>query len=363
MTSEAGTVVYYPSFRPSTGWLKRALLFWDRVRCIVPQEAESYVDRKGDYRDLEETGCLKNTDPSHYLEGARDSFEFVLYRGGIRRAMGPLTRIMRSPRDDARRQGQLLSKDPRFVDFAMHFRKMHEDLIYQLESAGMCRRTPDGEWVQVSGPIASIYMLCLADAIGRRLKAPIGTAYPEFHRLGEQLRFGDSPHVDVAEYALIRLGINFPSEMIMRNKSINWLLRFRERHAVLRQSFREKILSIVRDISNLTDRNQRDDLLHSIRLEKDAAHAEYLRRLSENRVISSNSLLTISIPSLIPATMAAIGAPPLAVVVAGAAAVTIGAAAVYTKSSRESRDAAGASPWNYAACLGRAVGYSHAGAK
>jgi hypothetical protein len=41
---DTGTVLYYPNFRMAINELKQWLLFWDRVRCIVPNTSTWAAD-------------------------------------------------------------------------------------------------------------------------------------------------------------------------------------------------------------------------------------------------------------------------------------------------------------------------------
>ena len=73
-TLDTGTALYYPYLRINEDYLKFSLLYWDRIRRIVPRGAEwQFRDTRGVLTAADE-GVVRNTSPSAYLDGAAARF-------------------------------------------------------------------------------------------------------------------------------------------------------------------------------------------------------------------------------------------------------------------------------------------------
>ena len=88
----SGVSLYYPYIHISEeGWLKRSLLYWDRVRRIVPDGFEPSDDR--DCYDAKQAELLVATWPTPYLAETRNDSALRSQRSRIR-----FQTVVRTPR-------------------------------------------------------------------------------------------------------------------------------------------------------------------------------------------------------------------------------------------------------------------------
>src|SRR5262245_55546920 len=73
----AATSIYYPFLQVNESWLKLSLLYWDRVRRIVPEEVRARLSVNGDtssVRRAVDAGALIDTDAAPYLKASETRF-------------------------------------------------------------------------------------------------------------------------------------------------------------------------------------------------------------------------------------------------------------------------------------------------
>jgi hypothetical protein len=237
------------------GRLKVALLYWDRVRRIVPRELDEggwVADDNEEARELAEHSLLVATSPEHsgYAQKAAERFFQHV------EAQGERFRIdLRADKDlaIAGRSG-------------MHIEKIPLDTYKRLNELGLAERV--GNWVSMQNEIASFYMFCLASEMSRSMNAPLFSDTFEDAALGEALLFEPesedvSINFEVATEAsdLLQLGIQLPSPDQMGDIPVKKLVKFSEKRSPERQRFRKAIEGIMGTVRSANDPNKIQDYL------------------------------------------------------------------------------------------------------
>jgi hypothetical protein len=218
--SSYGTALYYPYIDVRDfGCLKSALLYWDRVRRIVPSsvlpgtnwQVEEFVDR----------GVLISTDPYEYCKGAETRFRQYLL---------PLLKHRRNYL--FKTWSRRLAEEPSLANtYQIHVMKLSGELLDEWVDKKWAR--PFGDWVQVEPSLAGLYMTCLAAEMSERMEASPVTDRPEFAHSGEYLCFGQYPTFSNQGLSdtLLKLNIELPNPGQVAGIPNGEILRFHEKYA------------------------------------------------------------------------------------------------------------------------------------
>lgn len=142
--------IYYPYIRvPESAWFTRAILYWDSVGTIVPDEWTYEPERLGSYtRDLVRRGLVTQILPSY-----ADLTAFA------RRFADYISRLQ--PEEIASRRSGFSGG----IIELIHRDKGPEDIFQYLRELRLCSRDADASWWRVESKTSSDYMACLALAL------------------------------------------------------------------------------------------------------------------------------------------------------------------------------------------------------
>lgn len=141
--SQHGVMLYYPYLGiKDLNWLKAALLYWDGIRRIAP-ENEIYDDEPDEVRTVVNESLLLATDPQPYLDAAANRFRqyaFPLYE---------------NPYRELRRVREIMKVD--FLEpFNISAAKMPPALQAELREKGLLQRRRT--WLGTDGAVNHIYI-------------------------------------------------------------------------------------------------------------------------------------------------------------------------------------------------------------
>jgi hypothetical protein len=187
-TLATGSALYYPYIHVrSLDHVKAALLYWDRVRRIVPdmmrdaQNRNCAFDDSPDARLLAERGLLVCTDPVPYENQAADTFfEHI----------SPQAANFRIDLD----AGRELARNKRGI----HIEKIGMEFLWRLQHMGLAQKF--GDWVSMHDEVGAFYMFCLAAEMGQKINAALLGDSSEDAVLGESLLFEPSSPAEVSEH-------------------------------------------------------------------------------------------------------------------------------------------------------------------
>jgi hypothetical protein len=291
---DTGTVLYYPNFRMGLNELKLWLLFWDRVRCIVPKTSIWAINDSGELAVAIGAGYLIDTPPEDYRIDAADDFRakvIPLLSGNNRRGRQFLNQFH-------------LSEDRPGDAFNMHINKMSPGLIEELTSRKLIRHDKDEEWLSIRSAVGGLYMVCLASTMSEDLSAPIVTDKPEFRDAGEYLLFGSYPITrgEIPDRSVLgQLGLAMPSADDLEGVRIDRILRFKEKHAQEMTTFRTNLLEILDTTSQLESPSAVKDFFAKKRQEIQRSIRDHQLSLREIVTVGVGSALKISAPASVAA--------------------------------------------------------------
>jgi len=325
---DTGTSLYYPFIHPrSLGHLKAALLYWDRVRRIVPRE----VSLGGEHSEVEvlaENGLLLATDPEDYGDRACDTFM---------KHITPHAERFRIDVDTAR-------KCLRRNQHNIHVEKVGKRVLDQLKGLGLAQQF--GEWVTMHDEVGACYMFCLASEMGHGMSAPLFTDSPEEVLLGQSLLFEPSHGTPVSQ-TLIRAELVLPAPGAMKDVPAAKLVRFATMHSGERRRFRGMMEGIIETARTLADERAMDDYLRTKGAEIDDAVKSLRSKLAELHIGATGSVAKITVPAGVAAALAVLPISPVAAAILAGAGIAISSASVFAETKGKLRDARESSPYHY----------------
>lgn len=328
-----GTTLYYPYIHPrEINHVKSALLYWDRVRRIVPNSVTHGTIVMGDSdeaRVLADNGLLVATRPEPYEDEAAARFFQHIEPQGERFRID-----IDTARDLARRNR------------GIHVEKIGGSALMRLRDLGLAHSF--GEWVAMRDEVGAFYMFCLASEMGRRIGSPLMSDSIDDSTLGQSLLFepDSATDTDGTSGVLVRMGLTLPSPPDLQHVPMAKIVDFAQRRAAERQRFRETIEGIMTIAGSATDPNQLSDYLAAQRIQIADAVNDVRDTMGELHVGTAWSTAKITLPTALAAVVdgVSVSIPSVALAILG---LTISAVSCYGETRGRLRKAKIASPYHY----------------
>jgi hypothetical protein len=284
-------VIYYPYIRlPESAWFSRAVLYWDSVATIVPDQWTADPNKLGSYTlELVQLEVVTQLLPS-YADLASLGIRFTGYIAHLER-----NELAKRRRDFAAGTTELIHSD-----------KGVEEAFRNLQQQHLCSRA--GEWWRVEQATAADYMAALALALSMpghniiRHDTPAGLIpdpavrrvpiTDELHSLLPLLAGTlDEDDAILKERAEGQAMIGRVQMMVLENLFPAPVVaippadidRFRRRHAGLLPAFRREVEERVDVIFKLTDRWEQRRALDRLEFDFKEAIEQVERYMSESR--------------------------------------------------------------------------------
>lgn len=232
-------ILYYPYINiPRTDWTVRALLYYNQVGSIVPQD---YFDAQDKYdhfmRELVNEELVLPISPLQILERP-----FEISRPFIRYINNEQSKIKKRRKAFS----ENLSKDGRnrFVGSRIHSEKFDKEIFYQLEHTGLAVKE-NHSWFRVERKTANELMSFLASVVGGKLGF-IPTTDIQVRRvpfLNRSKKVYKTKRVEnVRREIVLKRLIPFPEQIDLRK-----VRKFKDRNLDLLNSFKNKVELIALD--------------------------------------------------------------------------------------------------------------------
>ena len=235
-------LLYYPYINlPRTDWSARALLYYEKIGSIVPENYFHYPERYEPFmRQMVREELVIPINPMDVVETTwRISEIFINY---IRSDEFPLEE--RQNIFQGGRFGHVHRQ--KFVGSRIHVNKFESEIFYQLSEAGLARRE-NYEWYMVEEYTASKLMIFLASVIGKKLDfQPVNDGNSGYYDIvGDETTNLEIYRNEIEKREIIlRELIPFPEEI-----DIKKLKAFKEKHVDLLKSFKNKVELIALETS------------------------------------------------------------------------------------------------------------------
>jgi hypothetical protein len=229
--------LYFPYISvPDTAWFTRILLYWDKVSSIVPYDIASSPNQLSSYmKELVDVELVQPVFPANYIYSI-PKFErpFLIY---IHEKHNQLKRRKTQP-----------TKLPRI---RLHFEKI-ETITDDLVKLGLAE-LDTYPWYEVEAWVANAFMAYLAMTLGKLKEinaAPITDDYESFRLLGGNARSRTSQQRRTkAREIVLESILPSPNQPV----KVNDLVKFKDKHGHLLQSFRNVVESACIEISSIED--------------------------------------------------------------------------------------------------------------
>lgn len=166
------TVLYYPYINlPNNEWLLKALLYWDKISSIVPDEYA--LDPSDELKLLTEHGIYTPTSPSRLfwdgsLERVRRDFE-----NDVLKSIGQCLSLSKSANGSKRTQSIRTKKLPwAELGTEIHYNKLTGDLYEFMKENRLIKTRGNGKWLLMEQKTADIYISVLADYLAKTADEP-----------------------------------------------------------------------------------------------------------------------------------------------------------------------------------------------
>jgi len=327
----AGTTLYYPYIHPrSLGSIKSALLYWDRVRRIVPCSVRVGDRVRGDDSDtraLTERGLLVSTDPQLYQTKAAEQFFSEIEIAPDRFRIG----------HDAARA---------IVEGArgIHAEKIAEPVRLRMYEEGLAHQFD--EWIGMQEEVAAFYMYCLASEMAGRIDAPLFAEAEDDAAIGQALLFQPDTSGDFSR-TLASLKVDVPSAEQLHDVSVDKLADFVEKRAGERRRFRLAMESIVEKVRVTSDPNAIEDYLADKRTEIGEAIKESRATLEDLYGGAVGGVMRITVPAGVAAAAAAAPIPPVSAAILAGTGIVMSVVSLWAETRGKLRAAKRTSPYHY----------------
>jgi hypothetical protein len=326
-----GTTLYYPYIHPrNSNYMKSALLYWDRIRRIVPNSVTHGREVIGDSDDakiLTQLELLVTTPPEPYQDAATKRF---------------LDHV--TPHADRFRIEYDTAKAIAARNGGIHVEKIGMEAIGQLQSLGLAEVF--GSQVGMYEEVGAFYLFCLASEMAGKLTAPLYTDSPDEAELGQTLLFEPKPGDPVSDI-LVSLGIRMPSPVQLQQKSMKEVADFAQKRQSEKMQFREAIESIIETARQYGDPNALNDYFGSERKKIKTAVDNLNKSLDEFSVGKLYTFAKITIPTAFSAAGIPFHVSPTAATILGGFGLAMAGIACFAETRGKLRQAKASSPYHY----------------
>lgn len=326
-----GTTLYYPFIHPrNADHLKAALIYWDRVRRIVPNSVthgDHVVGDDDDLKLLADSELLVATRPEPYEDAAATRF-FEHLEPNVDRF-----------KIDVHTARELAAKNRGF-----HVEKFGNGVLHKLHMLGLAHRF--GEWVTMHDEVGAFYMFCLASEMADKMAAPLFTDSPDDAEVGQALLF-EPQAGEMFSDMLVSLGINLPSPEQLQGVTMEQMAGFAARRATERKDFREAMEGIVTAATANPDPNAIDDYVSKERGRIETAVSNLRLTIDELGVGAISGVAKITVPAGAAAAIAALPISPIAAAILGGLGLVIAGISCYAETRGKLRVARYSSPYHY----------------
>lgn len=240
------SALYYPYIHiPDNLWLRRAILYWDKIKPIVPRELEREIPAKHISRELKSYGVLDFIYPEdilNYGEGEQLSKSFlnIIDSEEFTSKIGP--------------------PEKRNYNRKIHTDKFTGALLSELRGREL-HKNGDGPWLLLENHTGILYMGFLASCLANRLNLEPVTDDKLYQNsfLWSQLVPSNRPELSIS-FVLEKL-LPAPREEVPVKK----IVKFKEKHERELLTFRRAIRSAVCSLKSVTDELEYKRKLESVK--------------------------------------------------------------------------------------------------
>lgn len=283
--------IYYPYILiPDNLWLRRVILYWDRICPIVPWTLQEDIPPNHVSRELEAAGVLEFIQPEQYLgwrEGVSLSEEFsdIVSSKRFQKALGPKKRRSYSSR--------------------IHSDKFTGGLLSDIKSLDLYVQSKNsGGWLLFEEKTASLYMGLLASSLAKQLSMDPLTDNPKYHSGFLKSQFLPSDRKEAFISLILQDILPTPRDPI----DVRVILEFKNKYEQELLTFRRSIRNMVDSLYSSDKPVSIDGIVNALKDEMKENCLLLQRRLSENKIETTFAVLESVFPLELPKIATILGA-------------------------------------------------------
>lgn len=267
--------LYYPRVLiPDNLWLRRVILYWDKIKPIVPEEVEQEIPQTHISKELKNYGMLEFIHPEHvltdYYMGSELSQFFlnIVTSEKFRSKIGP--------------------PQKRNYEVRIHRHKFTDGLLEELKGSELFKEI-NYNWLLFETNSGIIYLGFLASSLANCLNLEPITDNKIYQDgfLWSQLIPSAHPELSISSLVLEKL-LPAPREEV----SVKQIIKFKEKHEKELLAFRRLIRDTLKSLESV-DESQFKRILNSV---KDDIKEQSLildRKLKENKIKTIFNVLEV----------------------------------------------------------------------
>jgi hypothetical protein len=233
-------LLYYPYINiPKSNWTARALLYYEKIGCIVPQRFFYNQDNFDPFmREMVQNKLVEAINPIEALDNPwQITRPFTQYLESEEFKISKRRQSFRNGKFGRMHKDKFAFNGPR-----IHVDKFDGEVFYELEQAGLAKKV-DHEWYFVEQKTANELMTFLASVIGGKLQYR-----PTTDKIRKRYKISREKKKDYETYKkenykreqILNELIPFPDEI-----DIYKLRKFKDKHIKLLKAFKNKVELIV----------------------------------------------------------------------------------------------------------------------
>lgn len=236
--------LYYPYIQiPDNLWLRRAILYWDKISPIVPSAVEREIPEEHVSRELKSYGLLDFVRPESILSEAErelsESFLKIVTNKEFLSKIGPV--------------------EKRRYDCRIHRDKFADTLLSKLKGLNLFKEH-DYDWLLFETYTGTIYMGFLASCLSRYLKLEPITDVKVYQDGFLRSNLIPSNRTAVSTSLVLEKLLPAPKREI----AVKEIIQFKEKHERELLAFRNVIRSTLTSLKAVTDEHQYNEKLSAV---------------------------------------------------------------------------------------------------
>jgi hypothetical protein len=268
--------IYYPYILiPDNQWLRKTILYWDKIFPIVPLEVEEQIPQKHISKQLKERGVLDFIHPEEVLN----------YNEG-EKLSGPFLRIVESEEF----RSEIARPEKRVYSERIHRHKFAEPLLDQLRGLDLFKVESGTNWLLFEGLTGRIYMGFLASSLAKIKNLEPITDQEVFQRGFLQSQLIPSQGSEIFISVVLEKLLPAPRNDI----PVDNILKFKEKHESELLAFRRVIRDVINSLKYEPDKDRLWDIVNSAESTVKEQCSILERKLEESKIETVFNALQVS---------------------------------------------------------------------
>lgn len=169
----AQSLLYYPTINiKDSMWLRSAILYWDEICSIVPDQ--QYSDLSPEIRYLQDNNIYRAIYPE-------DIF-FASHNDEFLKSLCRRMNLSKRRKDYSKRYEKVHDS---FLYNSIHYKKIPRDILEEFLEKGFVRIINDSPWLEMEAGLIEIYMRTLAEFAAKYDQKDMVLSTDKYYKIGD----------------------------------------------------------------------------------------------------------------------------------------------------------------------------------